>query len=497
VSFSDLSIDKAATGYSLSASSSGLTGSTSGAFNINPGTAAKLVFITQPANTNAGSVINGPPNVAVQDSFGNTVSSAFAAVRMSIAGNPGAATLGGTTTRSTSSGVVNFTDLTIDQPGYGYTLTASATGLAVATSSSLNVSAANTATLVVSKIGSGTVTSSPGGINCGATCSATLDRNTVVVFTATPASGFTFGGWSGNADCSDGVVTMNINKVCTAVFNSGSSNIVTITSPASGTVINSSTVIVRGVVDVPTGTHVGVTVNGVVAAVYNGFFAVQVPVAPDTTSLMAVATLAQGITSSNSVSVSVSTTPDPEVLLYVSPRGGQAPLIVQYTIISDVVATQVELDVDGDGTFDFTGPSLEGLQFILTEPGVYVSTVRLTDFQGNHFTANAVIQVYDPAALDAVLLILWNDMKDALRNGDITGAGNQIVSESRDKYVEAFQIIAAQLPNIDQILTNISFVRMEGNSAIYEMVRMVQGLQTSFEVQFVRDSDGIWRVDSF
>jgi hypothetical protein len=70
-------------------------------------------------------------------------------------------------------------------------------------------------------------------------------------------------------------------------------------------------------------------------------------------------------------------------------------------------------------------------------------------------------QVYDPAALDAVLLILWNDMKDALRNGDITGVAHQIVSESRDKYVEAFQIIEAQLPNVDQILTNY-IVRSDG-----------------------------------
>src|SRR6266540_3054391 len=54
-------------------------------------------------------------------------------------------------------------------------------------------------TLTVNKagIGSGTVTSSPPGIDCGATCSAAYDSGTVVTLTATPATGSIFTGWSG------------------------------------------------------------------------------------------------------------------------------------------------------------------------------------------------------------------------------------------------------------------------------------------------------------
>ena len=76
-------------------------------------------------------------------------------------------------------------------------------------------------TLTVSKsgTGSGTVTSNPSGIDCGSDCSESFDQGTSVTLTATPASGSTFGGWSGDADCSDGVVTMDSNKTCTATFN--------------------------------------------------------------------------------------------------------------------------------------------------------------------------------------------------------------------------------------------------------------------------------------
>jgi hypothetical protein len=45
--------------------------------------------------------------------------------------------------------------------------------------------------------GSGTVTSSPAGINCGIDCSEAFAIGTEVTLTATPSSGSTFAGWSG------------------------------------------------------------------------------------------------------------------------------------------------------------------------------------------------------------------------------------------------------------------------------------------------------------
>jgi hypothetical protein len=75
--------------------------------------------------------------------------------------------------------------------------------------------------LAISKdgTGTGTVTSDPAGIDCGGTCNADFADGTEVTLTATPAAGSTFAGWSGDADCSDGVVTMDSAKSCTATFN--------------------------------------------------------------------------------------------------------------------------------------------------------------------------------------------------------------------------------------------------------------------------------------
>src|SRR5207244_672380 len=57
-----------------------------------------------------------------------------------------------------------------------------------------------TVTLTVGKAGagSGTVTSTPAGISCGATCAASYQLGTVVTLTATPDADSTFeGSWSG------------------------------------------------------------------------------------------------------------------------------------------------------------------------------------------------------------------------------------------------------------------------------------------------------------
>ncbi len=62
------------------------------------------------------------------------------------------------------------------------------------------------------------VSPSGGGTTIPPVGSHTYDEDTVVDLTATANAGYTFDSWSGDADCSDGSVTMDANKSCTANF---------------------------------------------------------------------------------------------------------------------------------------------------------------------------------------------------------------------------------------------------------------------------------------
>jgi uncharacterized repeat protein (TIGR02543 family) len=95
----------------------------------------------------------------------------------------------------------------------------------VTMNSARNVTATFTTTqrvLTVNRTGTGTgtVTSSPAGINCGATCSATYADNTPVTLTAAASLNNTFDGWTGCDSASGNTcnVTMSGDKTVTANF---------------------------------------------------------------------------------------------------------------------------------------------------------------------------------------------------------------------------------------------------------------------------------------
>ncbi|MCP3961578.1 MAG: hypothetical protein GY719_27365, partial [bacterium] len=73
-------------------------------------------------------------------------------------------------------------------------------------------------TVTKSGDGSGTVTSAPAGIDCGADCDESYTSGTIVTLTPAPDAGSVFVGWTGDADCSDGEVAMDAAKSCDAEF---------------------------------------------------------------------------------------------------------------------------------------------------------------------------------------------------------------------------------------------------------------------------------------
>ena len=140
--FADLSINKTGTGYTLTASSAGLTSATSSTFNVTVGAAAKLRFTQQPTGGTAGVVWTTQPKVTIQDALDNTVTTSTASVTLAITagtGTSGAVLTCTTNPKAAAAGVATFAGCKIDRAGTGYTLTATAAGLTTAISNSFNI----------------------------------------------------------------------------------------------------------------------------------------------------------------------------------------------------------------------------------------------------------------------------------------------------------------------------------------------------------------------
>jgi hypothetical protein len=131
--FPGLSINKVGTGYTLAASSAGLTGATSTPFSITAGTIAGLAFTSQPSDGTAGVVLPGQPVVTVQDPSGNTVTSGQgnnASISLTIvsgSGSSGAVLTCTQNPRLASAGMASFAGCRINLVGSDYQLQASTT----------------------------------------------------------------------------------------------------------------------------------------------------------------------------------------------------------------------------------------------------------------------------------------------------------------------------------------------------------------------------------
>jgi subtilase family serine protease len=306
--FSNITINKTGTGYTLVASDGSLTGDTSNAFNITPGAAAKVLFTSQPpSSTTAGASF--ATTVTIQDSSGNVATGNTSAVTLALTTANGA-TLGGTKTLSAVNGVAAFTGLSIDKVG-SYTLSATDGALTSAVSNSIAISHGAAAKLAFT-------TQPPASIAAGASFGVGVTvqdaaGNTVtgngsaISLALTVPAGATLGGLTVGAAV-NGTVTINGLSVDKA-----GSYTLTATDAALTPAVSSSFTITIGVaaklvfttqpIDLPAGilSHVVVAIEDASGNIESGDNATQIKLVSSacTSAPIASATVAGGVAQFN------------------------------------------------------------------------------------------------------------------------------------------------------------------------------------------------------
>lgn len=268
-----------------------------------------------------------------------------------------------------------------------------------------------------------------------------------------------------------------------------------IESPTQGANLSSGQVIVSGSFKGPFNT--GVTLNGQPALVSGNQFWANVSLAPGPNTLTAIATAPSGLTAQHAITVNLNrATPDP-LAVTAEPQSGVGPMTARFTVgYSGPAITRIQADYNGDGATDFTTTDPNALiEHIYTQPGVYHAKLIVTDAQNGTHSQTIAIVVHDAAQMDQLFAALWDGMNGALVAGDVNRATGYLNESAKRKYGPVFQTL---LPHMSQIISSYSpLKRLSIAESIgeYAIVRPYSGQNRVYLIYFLKDTDGVWRVD--
>ncbi len=280
---------------------------------------------------------------------------------------------------------------------------------------------------------------------------------------------------------------------------------VEITSPANGATINKVGTVIQGRIFNPTG-EVGVVVNGVLAEVQGDYFAVQIPLQTGENIITAIAKRSDGLQGQSSIIIHTETQEE-TIRLTPRPESGtldqlgvlNVTLEVEIGIQNPVVS--ISWDIDGDGNFESMGNETS-CNIKYQSPGIYLPKVRVTDDQGNVYEERTLVNVLSREEMDALLKSKWEGMKAKLFDKDLTSAMEYFIEPSREVYQRAFEVIKDDLPGIVNGMRDIEPIFIRNNVAEYRIERLHRfedGTEqtVTYYIYFVKDRDGLWRIDRF
>lgn len=271
-----------------------------------------------------------------------------------------------------------------------------------------------------------------------------------------------------------------------------------ITSPVDGSTINRPEITVRGAIGNPSGKETGVTVNGIIATVSgNQFVANHIPLIEGQNTITAVATDAEGGTDSNSITVNAVTTGN-YIRLTATPESGISPLETTLKIDSTFSIETSSISYRGPGGVEWLSSSVDEYRIRLTAEGIHTFTANAIGPDRNTIYQDTVaIVVQNRTQLDNLLKNKWEEMKAALMRGDVEGAVGYFAEGSKNNLRQQFTALSSILPQIASEMGAITLVNVKGNTAEYDLRVVRNGITYSFQLIFVCDKDGIWRIRSF
>ncbi len=176
---------------------------------------------------------------------------------------------------------------------------------------------------------------------------------------------------------------------------------------------------------------------------------------------------------------------------------GILPVIFEAEVSIPNPVSNYTWDLNGDGTAEQTGATLSKLTANYQNVGLYFPKVTIIDNQGNTYEETAIINVLSREEMDALLKGKWTSMIDALNKGDTTTALSKIASRSRASYKTMFSVLSGRLSSILATAKEFNFISITDNAAKYKLLTIEGGKTYSYEVIFIKDNEGLWKIREF
>lgn len=178
--------------------------------------------------------------------------------------------------------------------------------------------------------------------------------------------------------------------------------------------------------------------------------------------------------------------------------GSTAPVTVVFKVANNTGngIQKIEVDFDGNGSVDFTTTSPDApIYYLYQSPGAYLAKFTVTDSQNSVYTHTYAVVLPDPQQLDQQFKSIWDGMNGALAKNDITTAGKYLNESAKKKYLPVMQALAPHMAEITASFSPPSRVALSENIGEYAVTRNYNGMKRLYLIYFLRDVDGVWRLD--
>jgi hypothetical protein len=286
-----------------------------------------------------------------------------------------------------------------------------------------------------------------------------------------------------------------------SVFSTAHPLTLTIASPADNSSISRPDILVKGAITNTTGNETGVTVNGIVATLYDDtFVANHVPLQEGENTITVTATDTAGYTATTAITVTAIATGN-YIQLTANVESGISPFETTFRVDGYASDTTPTISYTGPGEVDFTGcTSYDACKVSMAAEGIYHFTATGTGADGNEYQDEVAVTVISRTEMDALLKTKWEGMKARLAAQDVEGSVGYFSAATKEKHRRIF---TALQPNLQSVAVNMRQIKMNDvrdSVAEYRISRTenISGVnkEITYFIYFAKDGSGLWKIES-